>query len=223
MAESAFDRATLVCPSRNSLSPFTCSPDSSPLLPRPAEDMQNIRPPPHGSVVNQVLPGRKAFYAGSDDIRCLARARMFAKQPETVCDPIDDAVGDPRTRSFRPIQKNLLQIALRIFRDSVTHYRLESSLASSFRPLAFTPSASCFNPSRPSYSLYLPASMDSIPARTRRRIPSSCSSVRSVKMSSAEGLASRTARSSSSSIRRSASRTTSLALLYRPLFTFFRT
>src|SRR6267142_409818 len=109
MAESAFDRATLVCPSRNSLSPFTCSPESSPLLPRAVEDMQNIRPPPRGAVVNQVLSSRKAFHAGSNPIRFLTSVRMFAKQPETVCDPIDDAVGDLRTRSFRPIQKNLLQ------------------------------------------------------------------------------------------------------------------
>src|ERR1700736_5069153 len=148
---------------------------------------------------------------------------MFTEQPETIRYAVNQPFGGHEICPLCPIQKNLFEVAVRFLADTITHYWLEVVRPSSLRPLAFTPSGSFFSPSRPSYSVNLPASIDSIPARTRRRMLSSCCPVRSQIISSALGSARRTVLASSSSIRRSASRTTSLALLYWPVFTFFRT
>src|SRR5271157_1465698 len=187
------------------------------------EDVENICYSPGMAVVGQVFPGRKASHAGGDVLRGPTGVGVFAQQPETLRDAVHQAVCDFQPGALCPIQKNLVEILLRGAADTIAHHWPEASWARSLRPLAFALSASFFSPSRPSYSVYSPASMDLMPARTQCRMPASCSAVKSETISSALGLARRTARVSSSSILRKASRTTSLALLYLPLFTFLRT
>jgi hypothetical protein len=75
--------------------------------------MKNIGPSSRGAVIDQVFSSGKAFHPGSDALRSLPRTGMFAEQPETVTDLVDDTVCDLQTRAFRPIGKNLFEIALR--------------------------------------------------------------------------------------------------------------
>jgi hypothetical protein len=67
--------------------------------------MKNIGPSSRGAVIDQVFSSGKAFHPGSDALRSLPRTGMFAEQPETVTDLVDDTVCDLQTRAFRPIVK----------------------------------------------------------------------------------------------------------------------
>ena len=91
--------------------------------------MKNIGPSSRGAVIDQVFSSGKAFHPGSDALRSLPRTGMFAEQPETVTDLVDDTVCDLQTRAFRPIGKNLFEIALR--RRYMQHLQKNGGYASS--------------------------------------------------------------------------------------------
>jgi hypothetical protein len=161
------------------------------------------------AIVDQILPCRKAPHTRSDVPGCHTCIRVLSEKPETFGDAVNYSVRDFDSCQYAKISSRS-RLAASETRTAFTRRRFHEQDAGALSPSPLLP---FFSPARPSYSTNLPASTCSMLARTRRRMPSSCSSVRLARRSSAVGLARRRARLSSSSMRRNASRTTSLALL----------
>jgi hypothetical protein len=88
--------------------------------------MKDICAPSSLAVVDKIVPSGEALHALSDVVCGSARIWMFSKQPESLGDPVDYTVCNLQTCPARLIQKNLLQVPLRILRDTVAHYLLEA-------------------------------------------------------------------------------------------------
>jgi len=149
--------------------------------------------------------------------------RDVRQAARNVCDPsmmrsaIPESLVPPNTK------KNLLQIALRIFQRLGNALPPGAFPASSSVPWLFTPPPAVSNPSRPSYSLYL--QLRWIQSRLARAagFPQAAPRLGPLRCPPAEGLRQPHRALIFISIRRSASRTTSLALLYRPALHLLRT
>jgi hypothetical protein len=180
--------------------------------------MQDLDRSPRSAVIDQILSRREAAYTGCDFIASPANSGRLAQEREVLFQRLDKPVGYFETGPRGPINKDFIQFPECVFRDAKSDHLLPVSW-SRRRPLALIPAVSSTSPALPSTSMKSPRSIWPIPSSTRLRIVSVWIADRFVTTSSMVGAARRKARSSSCSMRRSASRTTSLALLKRPLLT----
>src|SRR5882724_11169710 len=122
------------------------------LIPSTVKNVEDVCSAACLAIVNQILPCGEALHAASNVACRLARIWMLSEQPETLGDSANYSVSGLRTRPISPINEDLVRVPLSILGNTVAHYLLATFLARNLRPLDFTPSASFFNPSRPSYS-----------------------------------------------------------------------
>jgi len=102
-----------------------------------------------------VLPAGKHFTLAAMTSDALARARMFAKQPETVCDPSMMRSAIPELARSANTKKISSDRAPH-FRDSVNALPPGVFPGEQLPSLAFTPSAAVSIPRARHISLYLP-------------------------------------------------------------------
>src|ERR1035437_1137259 len=140
-------------PASGAALPFALFP-SLPLVSRASENMSDFYSPPHFSVVNEILSGRKAPCAWFDVITRPPGFRVLSEQPEALYNRIDQSVCNIQACPFCPICKYLVQIVLRLVRDAVALHAFGALPASTFLPRDLTPAAKCPRPSLPTESVY---------------------------------------------------------------------
>src|ERR1039458_79755 len=151
--------------------------ESPRLISRAVEYVRDLCPAARPAVVDEVFAGWKTLHPCGGLLLRPAGIRVFAHWPEPVGDAVDEPVRGVRTCPLNPVEKDLVEVEIRVPGDTIPRHWPETSRARRVRPLAFTPSANFFSPSRPSYSRYSPASIESMLDRTRRRMSSSCCAV----------------------------------------------
>lgn len=77
--------------------------------------LEDVCTPAGGAIVDEVCARWKTFHAASDVVCLAARIRMLSEQPETIGHLVYNSVCDRKTGVLGPIQKDLIEISLRIF------------------------------------------------------------------------------------------------------------
>jgi hypothetical protein len=79
------------------------------------KDVDDVRPATRGAVVNEVISRGETKKSTLVVRHTLARAGIFAKQPETFGDPIYYFFGDWKADASGPVFENLVEIPLGSF------------------------------------------------------------------------------------------------------------
>ena len=122
-----FSQARLPRARQANSAPLSCRLESSPLISSAVEDVENIGSSACRAIVDEVFSRGKAFHPGSDVLRKSPCIRMFAEQPETVYDPVHQAVSSLWTCALCPININLVEVLLRLPCDPIAHRSFSSA------------------------------------------------------------------------------------------------